>query len=104
MVSCFHSFTLQCLCFEDKDRILWVEYICVSHNDLQERFHQHLNTEYLFSHAERIVVWLGPATDETNILVDSLKQLQIESIKYGTGTWDLADKDQVELWSAVQSR
>jgi hypothetical protein len=56
----------------------------------------------VYSQAERVVVWLGPATDYTNVLMDSLKRLEQESNKLVYKDWALSDRRWEDLWRSLQ--
>jgi len=56
----------------------------------------------IYSQANRVILWLGPATYNINVLIDSLKQLQEESIKHAYKDWKLTDKRWIDLWSLIQ--
>jgi hypothetical protein len=46
----------------------------------------------VYSQADRVVVWLGPGTDDPNALMDSLERLLQENIKLVYKDWALADR------------
>ena len=56
----------------------------------------------IFFQANRVIFWLGSPIYEINVLMDSLKQLKKESIKYACGNWKLTDTRWMDLWSAVR--
>jgi hypothetical protein len=81
---------LQHLRSEDIDRVLWVDAICIDQDNERERGHQVQQMCKIYSQAEEVVVWLGQATEETNILIDSLQRLEEHSSMQGHRHWDLA--------------
>jgi hypothetical protein len=89
---------LQHLRYRDEDRILWVDAICIDQNNLRERGHQVNQMRNIYSQAERVLIWLGSATDDTDILLDSLKQLEERSRR----DWSIKDKRWFETWSSLQ--
>ncbi|OCK89825.1 HET-domain-containing protein, partial [Cenococcum geophilum 1.58] len=93
---------LQYLRLQDTDRILWVDAICINQSNEKERGHQVQQMGNIYSQADRVILWLGPATYDTNVLMDSLKRLQEESIKHACKDWKLADKRWMDLWLSVQ--
>ena len=93
---------LQYLRSQETDRILWVDAICINQSNKKERGHQVQQMGDIYSQADQVVLWLGPATDETGILMDSLKQLEQESIKYVCKDWKHADERWKTLWSSIQ--
>ncbi|RYN98011.1 hypothetical protein AA0120_g2336 [Alternaria tenuissima] len=84
-----HS-ALQHLRSEDIDRVLWVDAICIDQGNERERGHQVQQMCKIYSQAEEVIVWLGQATEETNILMDSLQRLEEHSSTQGHRHWDLA--------------
>jgi hypothetical protein len=84
-----HS-ALQHLRSEDTDRVLWVDAICIDQGNERERGHQVQQMCRIYSQAEEVIVWLGQATEETNILMDSLQRLEEHSSMQGHRHWDLA--------------
>jgi hypothetical protein len=89
---------LQHLRYRDEDRILWVDAICIDQSNLQERGHQVNQMKNIYSKADRVLIWLGPATDDTDILLDSLKQLERKSRRH----WTIEDNRWLETWSSLQ--
>jgi hypothetical protein len=84
-----HS-ALQHLRSEDIDRVLWVDAICIDQDNEEERGHQVQQMCKIYSQAEEVIVWLGQATEETNILMDSLRRLEEYSSMHEHRHWDLA--------------
>jgi hypothetical protein len=59
----------------DKDRLLWIDAICVNQGDLDERSSQVVRMGDIYSHATLVLVWLGPENDDSGralALLDSL--------------------------------
>ncbi|KAB8262948.1 heterokaryon incompatibility protein-domain-containing protein [Aspergillus pseudonomiae] len=94
---------LQYLRFRDEDRILWVDGICIDQTNDKERGHQVRHMGDIYKQAERVIFWLGEPTDATNVILNSLRQLQKKSTEHASKTWELSDWRWVGLWSAVQS-
>ncbi|KAK6829065.1 hypothetical protein RU639_003700 [Aspergillus parasiticus] len=93
---------LQHLRLQDEDRILWVDGICIDQANHKERGHQVRHMGDIYKQAERVLFWLGQPTYETNVVLDSLHQLQKESTKHACRTWELSDPRWVDLWSTLQ--
>ncbi|CAN9252770.1 unnamed protein product [Alternaria alternata] len=83
-----HS-ALQHLRSKDTDRILWVDAICIDQSNELERGHQVQKMCKIYSQAEEVLVWLGKATDETNVLMESLRRLEEYSSMHEYRSWDL---------------
>ena len=87
---------------QDTDRIFWVDAVCIDQGNNKERGHQVQQMGNIYSQASRVIFWLGPATYEIKVLMDSLKQLEEESTKHAYRDWKLADMRWMDLWLEVQ--
>lgn len=72
---------LRHLRYENENRILWIDAICIDQTNLEERGYQVNQMGEIYKNAERVVVWLGEATDETDIAMDSIIKLHKEISK-----------------------
>jgi Heterokaryon incompatibility protein (HET) len=83
---------LQYLRSEDQDRILWIDGLCIDQGKdkekEKEKTHQIRQMGAIYNRAERVIFWLGQATYETNVVMDSLKLLEEESLKYPRNSKD----------------
>ncbi|XTI94194.1 ankyrin repeat-containing domain protein [Cenococcum geophilum] len=77
---------LQHLRFEDKDRILWIDAICIDQENHQERGHQVQQMSCIYKEAEQVVIWLGQSTEEADLTMDFIKQLHEDNVAIG-GDW-----------------
>lgn len=93
---------LQHLRLQETDRIIWVDAICIDQSNIRERGHQVQQMGTVYSRADRVIIWLGTATDDTNIVMDSLKRLEVESTRYACKDWKQLDERWMGLWSSVQ--
>jgi hypothetical protein len=93
---------LQYLRLENEDRILWIDGLCIDQMNDKEKGHQVQQMGNIYRRAERVVIWLGPATYDTNVLMDSIKQLEKESINYSRNNWRSSDQAWRDIWSNVQ--
>jgi hypothetical protein len=84
--------------YQHEDRILWVDAICIDQSNNQERGHQVNQMRDIYSKADRVLIWLGPATDDVDTLMDSLKELEKRSRR----NWAIHDKRWTENWSSLQ--
>jgi hypothetical protein len=83
----FNLYTaLQHLRFEDEDRILWIDAICIDQDNIQERRHQVQQMGRIYKAAERVVIWLGQGTKETDLVMDFMKQLHDRNVSV-EGDW-----------------
>ncbi|KAI1354427.1 heterokaryon incompatibility protein-domain-containing protein [Xylaria sp. FL0043] len=60
------------------DRILWIDAICINQDegDATERNHQVQQMARIYRGAQRVLVWLGPPTDEMILAMILLKKMQ----------------------------
>jgi hypothetical protein len=88
---------LQHLRYRDEDRILWVDAICIDQSNSKERGHQVNQMRTIYTRADRVLIWLGPASDDAYVLLDSLKRLEQRSKR----NWSLEDKRWPETWQSI---
>lgn len=67
---------LQHLLRDGKDRLLWIDAICINQADLAERGAQVRLIKDIYANASRTVVWLGPASHESELAMKTLKDLE----------------------------
>jgi hypothetical protein len=91
---------LQHLRSEDEDRILWIDAMCIDQSDLKERGHQVAQMGQIYSRAERVVIWLGPSTEDIDFLLGCLKELERSSTK----EWHQSYDRWSEGWSRLQAK
>jgi len=84
---------LQHLRFEDKDRILWIDAICINQADKKERGHQVQQMGEIYKEAEQVIIWLGKGTNQTDFTMDFINQLYEQSTGV-QGDWRLS----AQLW------
>lgn len=92
---------LRDLRYHDKDRILWIDALCINQNDDKERGEQVQQMGSIYSKAERVVIWLGEATYDTDYLMYYMKQLEKAGTKNASNSQVLSDEHWVNTWSAV---
>jgi hypothetical protein len=69
-----HS-ALQNLRHQTKDRVLWIDAICINQDDMKERSAQVVLMRDIYRHAERVLVWLGPGADDSQLAYITLRRL-----------------------------
>ncbi|KAG4432732.1 hypothetical protein IFR05_011788 [Cadophora sp. M221] len=77
---------LQHLRFEYTDRILWVDAICIDQANIPEKNHQIQLMGHIYEEAECVIIWLGGGTEESDLIMDSMKRLQQNNVKV-EGDW-----------------
>jgi len=59
----------------DRDRVLWVDALCINQADLAEKPGQIRLMAAIYQRAERVIAWLGPAADNSDLAMDALEGL-----------------------------
>ncbi|KAH6687757.1 heterokaryon incompatibility protein-domain-containing protein [Plectosphaerella plurivora] len=65
----------------DEDRILWVDAVCINQGDSSERTHQVGKMGDIFKKAKEVIIWLGTATKEIELLLDAVKVLDKKMLR-----------------------
>ena len=95
---------LRDLRYRDKDRILWVDALSINQSDENERGQQVQQMGSIYSKAERVIIWLGEATYDTDYVMCYMKQLEEESAKHPSGNQrqqEISHQQWVGIWLAV---
>lgn len=77
------EYALQDLRYTDRNRMLWVDAICINQEDIQERNSQVKRMRLIYERARRAVVWLNSSSDhitaieETKLLLSTLKDEKV---------------------------
>jgi hypothetical protein len=64
------SKALHDLRYEDHSRLVWIDAICINQQDLSERSSQVFRMADIFSSAYRVLIWLGPESDDTRLALE----------------------------------
>ncbi|PWY65400.1 hypothetical protein BO83DRAFT_118952 [Aspergillus eucalypticola CBS 122712] len=76
--------------------------VCINQNNTAERGHQ-AQMKKIYSCAERVILWFGSGTNETNIILDSLFELEKKIRQYPSSrNWKLTDQRWGDLWVSVK--
>ncbi|MCJ1246985.1 hypothetical protein MMC30_004196 [Trapelia coarctata] len=59
----------------DQPRTLWVDAVCINQNDTEERNEQVTRMEDIYKFAHRVVVWLGPSSNNSKLAISTLGYL-----------------------------
>ncbi|KAI0139961.1 HET-domain-containing protein [Hypoxylon sp. NC0597] len=54
---------------------LWVDAVCINQTDLDERRHQVSMMRDIYASAEKVIIWLGEADEESDLVFDTLPAL-----------------------------
>lgn len=56
----------------DEDAVLWIDAICINQHDLLEKGHQVAQMGCIYKRATAVLIWLGPAADNSDLAFDFL--------------------------------
>jgi len=82
-----------------QDRILWVDAICIDQKNPKERGHQVEQMSSIFNKAERVIIWLGEATSETDCAMRFMKQLSKQRAEHACREYSVSDQQWLNIWS-----
>ena len=92
---------LQCLRYEDKSRVLWIDAICVDQQNVQERGHQVSRMADIFRVASPVVIWLGPNSDSSTVAMRELSALgSTMTVNWATTEVKPLSGDDFHVWRA----
>jgi ankyrin repeat protein len=93
---------LRRLRYPDRDRILWIDAICIDQTNHGERVHQVRQMASIYKRAEQVVIWLGPPTSEIDLVFRHMHGLEEEALKHASNSWNPSDQRWQDLWTTVQ--
>ncbi|KAF4969814.1 hypothetical protein FSARC_3039 [Fusarium sarcochroum] len=64
---------LRALRHHNEPRILWCDSICINQQDIEERAAQVRRMNEIFQHAKSVIVWMGPETSWSVLLMETLR-------------------------------
>ncbi|TGO45064.1 hypothetical protein BOTNAR_0705g00020 [Botryotinia narcissicola] len=85
---------LQHLRSGEEDQIFWIDALCINQENVHEKIHQISQMGDIYKKAEKVVVWLGRGTEETDLVMDSMKRLRKASLGWNSAEW----KDKASSW------
>jgi ankyrin repeat protein len=85
----------------ERDRVLWIDALCINQNDNKERGQQVQQMGSIYRKAERVVIWLGESSYDTDYVMHHMKKLEKEGIKHASNGREILDKEWVDIWSEV---
>ncbi|KAL8405165.1 hypothetical protein RB594_009892 [Gaeumannomyces avenae] len=65
------------------DRVLWVDAVCIDQGSPHERTHQVGQMQRIYGQAERVLIWLGPATFESRLAMPYLLRVDQAVLRSG---------------------
>ena len=90
---------LQHLRRSNRDRVLWVDSLCIDQSNPEEQGHQVQQMRNIYRQAEQVIFWLGQATYETHVVFDMLQDLYKRTVELGR---KIVDDDWMSLWYKTQ--
>jgi ankyrin repeat protein len=88
--------------YPDKGRILWIDAICINQENLEERGHQVKQMASIYKKAQRVVVWLGQSSLDTDSLFHDMCKLENLANKHAYHEWTASDQRWQRLWSIAK--
>ncbi|KAI6082162.1 heterokaryon incompatibility protein-domain-containing protein [Hypoxylon rubiginosum] len=86
---------------KSKKKTLWCDSICINQNDLAEREREVQRMAHLYLHVDRVVAWLGPEADDSQLALEKLalagSQIVSEGWDDGAPTWSVISKSDERL-------
>ncbi|KAK2043475.1 HET-domain-containing protein [Colletotrichum somersetense] len=76
---------------DHQDRILWIDAICIDQTNARERGHHVRQMGEIYRKADRVLFWLGPATGDTDSLLEIFGRLEEEAEKHPCDDWHPSD-------------
>ncbi|KAF9691422.1 hypothetical protein EKO04_010878 [Ascochyta lentis] len=62
---------------QDKERVLWVDALCINQTDNSERSHQVSHMRHIYSQATNVLIFLGEACEGSDVVIDLIKTLAV---------------------------
>ncbi|EHK19463.1 uncharacterized protein TRIVIDRAFT_2382, partial [Trichoderma virens Gv29-8] len=89
--------------YQEQERFLWIDAVCIDQKNKKERGHQVAQMGNIYKEADRVIFRLGPGSNVTNVFMESLQWLQRESLKQACKAWSPQDGRWKDLWTSFQT-
>ncbi|KAH6689611.1 trafficking PGA2-domain-containing protein [Plectosphaerella plurivora] len=76
---------------DDVPVILWVDQLCINQQDDREKSHQVGLMSKVYALADEVIVWLGPAADESDAVMDLWATAGQEGVDWGYENYSISD-------------
>ena len=88
---------------QDKDRILWIDAICINQakDATEERNDQVQKMRLPYEKAERVIAWLGSVEESGELIVDLVEHLKADGISQGAVEASLRNPADLPRWKAL---
>ncbi|KAL6693867.1 heterokaryon incompatibility domain-containing protein [Trichoderma pleuroticola] len=84
--------------YPKKQRILWIDAVCIDQANDKERGHQVGQMGSIYKEADSVIFRLGWGSFLTDLFMESLQRLQKESIQHACRAWSRQDSRWESLW------
>lgn len=65
----------------DRDRLLWIDQLCINQDDNKEKSVQVVLMTEIYENAQQTVVWLGEEDRDTEVLTEMVKELSVNPLR-----------------------
>lgn len=89
-----------------KPRVLWVDAVCIDQHNNFELGSQVRNMRKIYQYAYQVLVWLGPARDNSDLIMDKLGELSAvkDSDIIQQTMYQLSEMEENAAWGALFQR
>ncbi|KAL6799378.1 heterokaryon incompatibility domain-containing protein [Trichoderma sp. SZMC 28013] len=84
--------------YQDRQRVLWIDAVCIDQKNDKERGHQVGQMGNIYHEANGVIFRLGSGTNVTDAFMESLQRLQKESLRHACRAWSRQDGRWKDLW------
>ncbi|KAL6788730.1 heterokaryon incompatibility domain-containing protein [Trichoderma sp. SZMC 28012] len=93
---------LRDLRFQDRQRVLWIDAVCIDQKNDKERGHQVGQMGDIYKEADNVIFRLGLGSAGTDLFMENLQWLQKESIQHACRAWSRQDSRWEDLWTSFR--
>lgn len=69
------DFALRHFRYEKAHRVLWIDALCIDQESKEEKNRQVAVMGKIYTRADRVLAWLGPEQDESNVALDVIERI-----------------------------
>ncbi|RSL96275.1 hypothetical protein BHE90_012537 [Fusarium euwallaceae] len=92
---------LQHLRDRNEDKTLWTDAICIDQINIMERSHQVAHMGRIYKHANNVIIWLGLASQNANLLITTLARLHQKVLSQPFRKWQFRDDRWKDAWEEL---
>ncbi len=87
----------------DQPRILWIDYICINQEDVEEKSREVRRMGSIYERADSVVIWLGLATPQSSVGMEILRYFAHEKYPLSNPLWQTYPRSLVYhgLWDVM---